>query len=497
VEASRWLMRTWLPVAMLTAIGAVLRFIGLGRQSFWIDEIITVELVSKPLVDMLRAIPEAESTPPLYYALAWLWSRAAGVDEAGLRSLSALVGTLTIPVCYAAARALVSYRAGVIVAALSAVSPLLVWYSQEARAYSLFVLLGALSFLFFSRALAEPSSRRLGLWAAASSLVMLTHYFGVFLVAGEALILLYRHRGRTTWLATGAIVTVGVAVLPLAAYQAVYASSRWIRFVDLAVRIEEAVRQLLVPATPSIWAGAGVAEDHGRWLWPLGLAMILCAVVALLVLGSQRERRGGLTALGVGSATVGVPVLMSLAAAVVTDGRGDVFLYRNVIVAWLPLTIVLGAALGARRAGVVGILAASILTASSFAVVVHTLTTPRQQRDDWRLVSHALGRSEGQVVLLSPSWQMAALEHHVGDLRALGRGAATTQVDLLVRRHVPSYSPAVESLGLPPAFERIETRELQNWVLTRFRARERVYLDAADLGVAPPGASYVPLVRGK
>lgn len=498
VDVPPRLIASWVPVATLTAIGAALRFIRLDHQSFWIDEIITVELVSKPLVNMLRELPHAESTPPLYYILAWLWSRAAGVDEAGLRSLSALLGTLTIPVFYAAGRTLVSHRAGVIVAALSAVSPLLVWYSQEARAYGLFVLLGALSFLFFSRAFAQPSPRQLGLWATASSMTLLTHYFGVFLIAGEASILLYRRRCRATWLATGAIVATGLALLPLAAYQAFSASSRWIRDIDLAARIEEAVQQIVVPSPPSIWAGAGVAEGHGRSLWPAGIAMIVCAVAALLVLGSRRERRGGLIAMGVGSATVGAPVLLSLAAGLVTDGRGDVFLYRNVIVAWLPLAVVLAAALGARRAGAVGLLAASALTVWSFAVVVQTATTPRLQRDDWRLISHALGRSEGQIVLLSPSWQIAALQYHVPDAREFGaHGIATREIDLLVRRNVPSYSPAVESLSPPPGFTRAETRELQNWVLTRFRSPIPVYVDGTDLRVAPPESSRVPLVRAK
>jgi uncharacterized membrane protein len=491
------LTRTWLPVVLLTALAAVVRFAALGQQSFWIDEIITVELVSKSLGGMLRELPGAESTPPLYYVLAWIWSRAAGVDEVGLRSLSALAGTLTVPVCYAAGRTLVSHRAGVIVAALSAVSPLLVWYSQEARAYGVFVLLGALSFLAFARALAEPSRRHLGLWAAASSLTLLAHYFGVFLVGVEALVLLYRHRTRATWLATAAIGAVGLAVLPLAAYQVVHASSRWIRFVDLAGRIEDAVRQLLLPGPQSIFAGAGVAEGAGLRLWPVAVALLLGAVVVLLVLGSGDERRGGLVALGVGSATVALPVLISLAAAVATDGRGDVFLYRNVIVAWLPLAIVLGAALGAQRAGALGIAAAAVLAASSLAVVVHIATTPRLQRDDWRLVSQALGAPDAQVVFLSPSWQIAALEHEAGGWRPLGPGATTDQVDLLVRRHVPSYSPAVESVSLPPEFERVETRVLQNWVLTRFRAPEPVYLDAAAPDVSPADASYVPLVRVK
>jgi mannosyltransferase len=241
VDVWHRLIASWVPVATLTAIGAAVRFTGLG-QSFWIDEVITVQLVSGPLVDMLRSLPDAESTPPLYYVLAWIWSRVAGADEVGLRSLSALFGTLTIPVCYAAARTLLSHRVGVIVAALAAVSPLLVWYSQEARAYGLFVLLGALTFLFFAQALAEASPRRLALWAGASSLMLLTHYFGIFLVTAEGSILLYRHRSRAVWAATGAIVGVGLALLPLAAYQAIYSSSRWIRFVDLHARIEEAVQ---------------------------------------------------------------------------------------------------------------------------------------------------------------------------------------------------------------------------------------------------------------
>jgi mannosyltransferase len=495
VDVWHRLTASWVPVATLTAIGAAVRFTGLG-QSFWIDEVITVRLVSGPLVDMLRSLPDAESTPPLYYVLAWIWARVAGADEVGLRSLSALFGTLTIPVCYAAARTLLSHRVGVIVAALAAVSPLLVWYSQEARAYGLFALLGALSFLFFAQALAEASPRRLALWAGASSLMLLTHYFGIFLVTAEGSILLYRHRSRAVWAATGAIVGVGLALLPLAAYQAIYSSSRWIRFVDLHARIEEAVQQLLVPGAPSMWAGAGVAETDSRSLWPLGIVVLVCAVATIALLGSRNERRRALVALGVGLATVGLPVLMSLAAGLVAGGRGDVFLFRNVIVAWLPLAVVVGAALGAQRAGRTGVLVATALTILSFAVVVQNATTPDRQRDDWRLVSRALGTPTGQIVLLSPSWQIAALQYHVPDLRELAdREVATRQIDLLVRRNVPSYSPAVERLRLPPEFTRVDTQELQNWILTRFRSQSPVYVSGSDLGVAPAEASRIPLVR--
>src|ERR671938_379746 len=122
----------------LTLAGAALRFATLDVQSFWYDEAVTAGLVRHDLWGMLDKIPGSESTPPLYYVLAWLWTRVFGSGEAGVRSLSALLGTLAIPVFYLTARELTrSERAAVAVAALAAFNPFLVWFSQEARTYAL------------------------------------------------------------------------------------------------------------------------------------------------------------------------------------------------------------------------------------------------------------------------------------------------------------------------------------------------------------------------
>src|SRR5918992_3158863 len=170
----------------LTVAGAILRFATLGLQSFSGDEGVTVALVEMGLGDMLDAIPDSESTPPLYYLLAWLWTQVAGTGEAGIRSLSALLGTAAIPVAYAAGRELVSLRAGLVAAALTAANPLLVWYSQEARAYALLVLLAGLSLWLLGRCLANGRRRDLVLWALVSALALLTHYYAAFVVVPEA-----------------------------------------------------------------------------------------------------------------------------------------------------------------------------------------------------------------------------------------------------------------------------------------------------------------------
>lgn len=153
----------------LTAGAALLRFPTLHTQSYWYDEAITVELVRQPFHAMLGALPHSESTPPLYYVLAWIWSQILGTGEAGLRSLSAAIGTATVPVTYAAGRQLVSRRSAFVAAALVAVSPFLVWYSQEARAYALLVLLGALSLIPLRRAVGPRAGGPLAAWASAGS----------------------------------------------------------------------------------------------------------------------------------------------------------------------------------------------------------------------------------------------------------------------------------------------------------------------------------------
>ena len=113
----------------------------------------------------MDAVGFSESAPPLYYALAWVWTQLTGTGEFGLRSLSALAGVATVPVAYLIGIELRGRRAGLMAAALVAVNPMLLWYSQEARAYALFALLCAVSLLYCVRALRPrppPRLHRLG-----------------------------------------------------------------------------------------------------------------------------------------------------------------------------------------------------------------------------------------------------------------------------------------------------------------------------------------------
>jgi len=82
------LARATAAVAALTVLGAALRLARLGAQGFWFDEGNTALLVHLPPGRMLGLIPQSESTPPLYYCVAWVWARVFGFAEAGLRARS-------------------------------------------------------------------------------------------------------------------------------------------------------------------------------------------------------------------------------------------------------------------------------------------------------------------------------------------------------------------------------------------------------------------------
>ncbi len=374
-----------LPLIVITAIAAGLRFTLIGHQGYWLDEGITVQLLHDSFLTMLGALPHRESTPPLFYLLGWVWARIFGFSEAGVRSLSAVLGVVTVPVAYAAAAHAVSRRVGLITASLTASSPLLVWYSQEARPYALLVLLCALSVLTFEAARSQPSARLFLAWALVSMLALLAHYFAAMIVVPEAVWLLVEHRQRwAVWLGVSLVGAVGAALIPLAHRQQRFTT--WISLLALSVRLRQLSTQFLL----------GFAVPASRFLWYVALAVVIVSIALLVWRGAQCEVRGavGMAAL----ATAGFAIAM---ASRITGS--DVINTRNLIELWLPLAIFVSAGLGVARAGPLGLAGTVVLCGIGIAGTVYIDADRSVQRPDWRPISAALGpppMSGARVVVL-------------------------------------------------------------------------------------------------
>ncbi len=376
-------------VAGLTALGAVLRFATLGAQSYHHDEIVTASRVLRVgFGHAMDAVGFSESAPPLYYALAWIWTQLTGNGEWGLRSLSALAGVATIPVAYLLARELRGPRGGVVAAALVATNPMLVWYSQEARAYALLGFFCALSLLFCVRALGEGErrgeKRDFVAWGIFSFLALATHYFAVFPLVAEV-ILLARRRGRAIFSGLWIVGLAVVLLAPLAIHQMSYGHAEWIGKFSLGHRVGEAAITFMVGETGDI---IGRAERIGPALLPL--ALVAAAFAILLARGSRAERRTALVSLAVAGTTVGIPLLLAILSA----GK-DFVLARNLLPALVPLLVAVALALSAERARRLGAAVAVVLVAYSLAFCVWVSADPDLQRPDWRAVADRLGEPEG------------------------------------------------------------------------------------------------------
>ena len=184
--------RLWLAAAgALVLLAAALRLYHLGFQEVWLDETLQLRMATTGrLAEALRL----EYSPPLGYLLWRGWVGAFGESEVALRSLAAIFGILFVPVAIAAGRLLFSPGAGLWAGLFAALAPLHVYYSQEARSYSLLCLALMLCHWTLWRALLRPRPAAWAAFAASAWLALFTHHFAALALA-PALLVAWRARG--------------------------------------------------------------------------------------------------------------------------------------------------------------------------------------------------------------------------------------------------------------------------------------------------------------
>jgi hypothetical protein len=218
-------------VAGLTVGGLVLRL--LAGRSLWLDEATSITQAHMSFSGMWNSLRDTDVQPPLHDTLLWLINHVFGDSELAMRSPSLIAGTLLIPVVYLIGRDLWDGRTGLAAAVLTTVAPFVVWYSQEARMYAVFMLLCSVVLWAQIRIIApqEAGNRRWGWWGLYSlgtAAVAWTQYFGaLFAIVQQAafvIAILRRREDRrglvVPWLTSVAVIAVLVApVLPFAVHQ--------------------------------------------------------------------------------------------------------------------------------------------------------------------------------------------------------------------------------------------------------------------------------------
>jgi hypothetical protein len=443
----------------LTLLAAVLRLTTLDLQSLWYDEAYTpVHVLHAGLGATLRAVVHSENTPPLWYVLVWGVSRAFGTGEVALRSLSALAGILTVPVAWAIGQELAGRRAALATATFVAVNPLLVWYSQEARAYGLYVLAAALAVLCFLRALRAPTRANLAAFALAGALALLSHYFAVFLLAPMC-VWLALARGRRALPALLAVAAAGVALLPLIAAQGGH-GTQWIGRWALSSRLQAIPQYYLT-------GYMGAPLGHGVELL-VALTVLAAAGYGLWCVLDAAEERGALLALALSTCGIALPIALALLGA-------DYLAPRNLVAATIPLTALVAILAAARRAGMVGIALSALVALAFLAIAIDVELSPRLQRGDWRGLARAIAAGApgapshpGARAITTVELGSAPLQYYLPPLRNLARGAVASVAEI----DETGYAPLRAGAQRPPApgFRLVERRDVHGLVLYRFRA---------------------------
>jgi mannosyltransferase len=175
-------------------LGLLIRIYKLGDHNLWFDEYFSLKITTN------FSFWGMDYNPPFYYMLSSFWIRSVGPTLANyladgefiLRSLSMIFGVISIPFIYALGKLLFNTKVGLISAFFLSISPMHIWYSQEARGYSLAVLLTMLTVFVFYRALLENKSWLWAGFSVASLSAIFSNYFSFFIIISVGIFFLFR-----------------------------------------------------------------------------------------------------------------------------------------------------------------------------------------------------------------------------------------------------------------------------------------------------------------
>lgn len=207
-----------LAIAGAVFLGAVLRCWYI-RYSFDGDEMFSVSLASGSFAHTIARSLADTPHPPLYNILLHFWISLVGSTELAARALSVLFSCGFIIFAYRLMRRYADAWCSAGVALLAALSPLFIFYGQQARPYSLIALLSTVNLYAFLKALDTPEQKRpIAIWALTGVALVYSHYVGVLFIGVQMVWALFeRVRGRWRFLVWGTAAAASVGLWAFAA----------------------------------------------------------------------------------------------------------------------------------------------------------------------------------------------------------------------------------------------------------------------------------------
>jgi mannosyltransferase len=436
-------------VVAVVALGIILRFY--THSALWLDEALTVNRSRLPISQIAGSVKQ-DGAPPLYYYLLHFWMRLFGQSDEATRSLSGVIGVLTLPVAWLAGNRFGGRVVAWTTLVLLASAPFAVYYSTEARMYGLVIFLTGCGFLALSRALEAPRPGNLIAIAVVTAALLYTQYWSLYLVGVVGLWLLVtglvsRHRRAVAapapvpvpvgvgaggqvgghadapvhaganaaapeeggWTGTGAAdwkrplaafgaVVVGcllfVPWLPIFIYQSRYTGTPWAAPPNFA-----AVINAVTGFTANQGSLSTAGTDQGRLL-----ALIYFSLFALALFGIGRSTRiieldthGRPRARGTSIAVVGT-LFAAIAGGILTSSA---FAPRYAAVVFLPLLLLVALGTATLLDTRIRLIVVAVAVAAGLIGSFQNINTQRTQATKVAAVINTLGKP-GDIVAFCP-----------------------------------------------------------------------------------------------
>ena len=384
----------FLLLTLLTLAGAWLRLSHLGTKSLWLDEGATVTLARMTWPQFVHVWWYGEASfQGAFFVLMRGWVHL-GQSEAWVRLPAAIFGIASISLIYVVARRLVGVTPALASAAILAFSPTHVYYSQEARSYTMTILLVLVSSWFFARAVETDRERDWALWTIFSVLAVYSHDFASLVLVAQAGSLFFRKKPRP-W---GRLVVYAMVILAIAAPGLTYVLRAPPQGLNFSWMPRPTPKQLL---------------HVGLFLGGSGAKFVLTAILWIAgVVAIRRERNddAALDSFWRGMLVISWAVVPILLVGLVSLLH-PVFVQRYMIFS-LPATVMLAGrgmtALPKRHLGVCLVLALCV------ASIPTVFAGYRKPSEDWRSASQVILSSaqSGDAVVIYPFYAIVGFDYY-------------------------------------------------------------------------------------
>ena len=444
------LPRLFLVLVVAVTVGGLLLRLPLLGNSLSGDEVSTYYIVNGHSLGRVLQLVHSnqETTPPLYFVLAWTVKGLLGSEVESIRMISLVTGTAAIPLTFLLGLWTVGRRAALVGATCMALAPFMIFFSTEARPFMLTLFLGLLSTLSLLRGL---DTGRVGWWAAyaaSSCAAAYTHYTVVFLLVAQLGWALWTQPRARKYLVL-ANVAAAVAYLPWlgGVREDLHAPNNVtflpVTFHELRLIFENwwightVIPIEVLPGNPArVLAGAGLAVG----------------VVGLVL----RLRTNARSSWAPSPRTVLI-IMLAVAPwvliALYSWTRADILDSRNLIASWPGLALAIGALVSSPAKPLR--LAAVALTLGAFAIGAAKLLEPVNQRPDLSAAVDFIDRvgTTGDPIVDTPIFANPVSELDV----ALGESGSPTYTPGNTEDHAhpatPRQAHPVIRLGAPPLAE--------------------------------------------